>query len=156
MQFDTSVDSSSCRVTLALLLRILRKRDTWGKETLRLWASSLMMKSTWGPRMILETFLLRYNNWWCFCFDDCFCFANWWCFCFGCDRWWVPTVHLVCLFKETHLLALLQDNCLNLVHYAFQHQLSGCVRNITAFWQHLPKPMKSAVLADTNISVKPK
>jgi len=34
-------------------------------------------------------------------------------------------VHLVCLFVKMHLLALLQDNCLNLVCCAFLHKLSG-------------------------------
>jgi len=42
-------------------------------------------------------------------------------------------VHLVCLFMKTHLLALLQDNCLDLVHCAFLRKLSGCMRNITGF-----------------------
>jgi len=46
-------------------------------------------------------------------------------------------VPLVCLFMKTHLLALLQDNCIDLVHCAFLHKLSGCVRNVTAFCQHL-------------------
>ena len=64
-------------------------------------------------------------------------------------------VDLVCLFMKTHLLALLQDNCLDLVHYAFLRKLSGCVRNITAFCQLLLRPIKSAVLADTDISVNP-
>jgi len=81
---------------------------------------------------------------------------NWWCFCFGCDGWRVFTVHLVCLFMKTHLLAVLQDNCLDLVRCAFQRQLSGWVRNITAFSQLLQRPIKSVVLADTDISVKPK
>ena len=65
-------------------------------------------------------------------------------------------VHLVCLFMKTHLLALLQENCLDLVHCAFSCKLSGCVRNITAFCQHLLRPIISAVLADTDISVKSK
>jgi len=64
--------------------------------------------------------------------------------------------HLICLFMKTHLLALLQDNCLDLVLCAFLRKLSGCVRNMTAFCQHLLRPIKSAVLADTDISVKPK
>jgi len=46
-------------------------------------------------------------------------------------------VHLVCLFMKTHLLALLQDNCLDLVHCAFLRKLSGCVSNITVFCQQL-------------------
>jgi len=45
-------------------------------------------------------------------------------------------VHLVCLSMKTHLLTLLQDNCLNLVCCAFLHKLSACMRNITAFCQH--------------------
>jgi len=65
-------------------------------------------------------------------------------------------VHLVCLFMKMHLLALLQDNFLDLVHCAFLRKLSGCVRNITVFCQHLLRPIKSAVLADTDILAKPK
>ena len=64
-----------------------------------------------------------------------------------------------CLFfMKTHLLALLQDNCLHLVRCAFLRKLSGCVRDITAFCQHLlrPMPIKSAILADTDISAKRK
>jgi len=45
-------------------------------------------------------------------------------------------VHLVCLFMKTHLLALPQDNCLDLVRCAFLRKLSACVRNIAAFCQH--------------------
>jgi len=60
-------------------------------------------------------------------------------------------VNLVCLFMKPHLLVLLQDNCLDLLRCAFLRKLSECVRNITAFCQLL-----SAVLADTDISVKPK
>ena len=37
-------------------------------------------------------------------------------------------VHLLCLCKKTHLLALLQDNCLDLLCCAFLHKLSGFVR----------------------------
>jgi len=59
--------------------------------------------------------------------------------------------HLVCLFMKTHLLALLQDNCLDLVCCAFLRKLSACVRNITAFCQHLLRPTK-AILANTDIS----
>jgi len=66
------------------------------------------------------------------------------------------TVHFVCLFMKPHPLALLQDNCLDLVHCAFLRKVSGCVRNITAFCQHLLKPIKSAILADTDILAKPK
>ena len=40
-------------------------------------------------------------------------------------------VHLVWLFMKTHLLALLQDNYLDLVRCAFLCKLSACVRNIT-------------------------
>ena len=65
-------------------------------------------------------------------------------------------VGLVCLFMKTHLLALLQDSCLDLVHCAFWHKLSACMRNITVFYQHLLRLIKSAVLADTDIPVKPK
>jgi len=58
-------------------------------------------------------------------------------------------VHLVCLFIKTHVLVLLQDNCLDLVHCAFLHKLSVCVRNMTAFCQHLLRLRKSSVLPDT-------
>jgi len=51
---------------------------------------------------------------------------------------------------------LLQDNCLDLLCCAFLSKLSGCVRNITAFCQHLLRPIKSAVLADTDTPAKPK
>ena len=64
-------------------------------------------------------------------------------------------VDLVCLLMKTQLLALLQDNCLDWVCCAFLRKLSGCVRSITAFCQHLLRSIKSAVLADTDISVKP-
>ena len=50
-------------------------------------------------------------------------------------------VHLVCLFIKTYLLTLLQDNCFDLVRCAFLHKLSICVRNITAFCQHLLRPI---------------
>jgi len=46
-------------------------------------------------------------------------------------------VYLVCLFMKTHLLVLLQHNCLDLVHCAFSCKLSACVRNITAFCKYL-------------------
>jgi len=65
-------------------------------------------------------------------------------------------VHLVCLFMKPHLLALLQDNCLVLVHCALLRKVSERVRNITVFCQHLLKQIKSAVLADTDILAKPK
>jgi len=65
-------------------------------------------------------------------------------------------VHLAWLFMKTHLLSLLQDNCLDLVRSAFLRKLSACVRNITAFSQHQLRPIKSAVLADADISIKPK
>jgi len=65
-------------------------------------------------------------------------------------------VDLVCLFMKPHLLALLQDNCLDFLDCAFLRKLSGCVRNITAFCQLLLRPIISAVLADTDIFVKPK
>jgi len=64
-------------------------------------------------------------------------------------------VHLACWFMKTHLLALLQDNCRDLVRCAFWHRSSSCVRNITAFHQHLLRPIKSA-MANNNISVKRK
>jgi len=62
--------------------------------------------------------------------------------------------HLACLFMKVHLLVLLQDNCLDLVHCAFFRKLSGCMRNITAFYQHLLQA--DFVLVDTDISVKAK
>jgi len=46
-------------------------------------------------------------------------------------------VHIVCLFMKTHLLALLQDNCPDLLCCTFLHKLSAWVRNITAFCQYL-------------------
>jgi len=50
--------------------------------------------------------------------------------------------HLVGLFMKMHLLTLLQDNCLDLVHCAFLHKLS-------TFCQHLLRLIY-------DISVKPK
>ena len=64
--------------------------------------------------------------------------------------------NLVCLFMKPHLLALLQDNCLDLLNCVFLRELPGCVRNITTFCQHLLRPKKLAVSADTDISVKNK
>jgi len=63
------------------------------------------------------------------------------------------TVHLVCLFMKPHLLALLQDNCLDLVHCTFLRKVCGWVRNITGFCQHLLKPIKSAGIGQANTSV---
>jgi len=54
-------------------------------------------------------------------------------------------VDLVCLFMKMHLVALLRDNCLDLVYCAFLHKLSGCMRNITAFCQYLLRLIKLAV-----------
>jgi len=65
-------------------------------------------------------------------------------------------VHLVCLFMKMHLLALLQDNCHDLLRCAFLCKLSSCVTNTKAFCQHLLRLIKSAILADTDISAKPK
>ena len=53
-------------------------------------------------------------------------------------------VNLVCLFMKPHLLALLSDNCLDLLCCGFLRKLSGCVRNITAFCQLLLRPIISA------------
>jgi len=39
---------------------------------------------------------------------------------------------------------------------AFLRKLSGCVSNMTAFCAHLLKLIKSVVLADTDILLKPK
>ena len=58
--------------------------------------------------------------------------------------------------RKTHMLALLQDNCLDLLHCAFLCKLSACLRNITAFCQDLLRPIISVVLVDTDTSVKPK
>jgi len=57
-------------------------------------------------------------------------------------------VHFVCLFMKT-LLALLEDNWLDLVCCAFLHKLSLCKRNITVFCQHLIRPIKLVILPDT-------
>jgi len=65
-------------------------------------------------------------------------------------------VHLVCLFMKMRLLALLQGTCLDLVCCSFMRKLSACLQNIAAFCQHLLRPIKSAILADTDILVKPK
>jgi len=65
-------------------------------------------------------------------------------------------VHLVCLFIKTHLPSLLQGDCLDLVCYAFLRKLATCLRNITVFCQDLLKPIISAILANTDVSVKPK
>jgi len=46
-------------------------------------------------------------------------------------------VQLVCSLMKTHLLTLLQDNCFDLLCCAFLSKLSGCMRNIIAFCQHL-------------------
>jgi len=47
-------------------------------------------------------------------------------------------VHLVCLFMKTHLLALLQDNCLYLLCCAFLSKLCGCMRDIPYFPANKP------------------
>ena len=52
-------------------------------------------------------------------------------------------------FSKT-AVTFLQDNCLDLLRCAFLHKLSGCMRNIIAFCQHLLRLIKSAILADTN------
>jgi len=65
-------------------------------------------------------------------------------------------VHLVCLFMKTHLLALLQDNCLDLVRCVFLRKLSAWVRNTIEFCQYLLRPIILAILDGTEISVKPK
>jgi len=43
-------------------------------------------------------------------------------------------LNLVCMFMKPHLLALLQDNRLDLLRCVLLRKLSGCVRNITAFF----------------------
>jgi len=60
------------------------------------------------------------------------------------------------LVYENASASVLQDNCLDLVLCAFLRKLSGCVINITVFCQDLLRLIKSAVLANTDISVKPK
>jgi len=50
-------------------------------------------------------------------------------------------VNLVCLFMKLHLLALLWDDCLDLLRCAFLRKLSRCVKNITAFCQHPLRPI---------------
>jgi len=62
-------------------------------------------------------------------------------------------LYLVYLFMETHLLTLLQDNCLELFCCAFLRKLSACVRNIHNSILSTPT---DAILADTDILVKPK
>jgi len=59
-------------------------------------------------------------------------------------------VNLVCLF-ETAPASVVMGYCLNFLHCAFLHKLSGCVRNITAFCQLLLRLIISALLADTDI-----
>jgi len=61
-------------------------------------------------------------------------------------------VHLVCLFMKMHLLvlALLQDNCLDLVRCVFLRKLFVCVRNITAFCQHLLRLIPIYMLVKSN------
>jgi len=64
-------------------------------------------------------------------------------------------VHLVCLFMKMHLLALLQNNCLDLVDCAFLRKLFGCVRNITTFCQHLLRPInRYQYIGETQISAR--
>jgi len=65
-------------------------------------------------------------------------------------------VHVAGFFMKTRLLALLQDNFIDLFRCAFLRKLSGRARNITAFCKPLLRPIKSAVLVDTDISAKPK
>jgi len=71
-----------------------------------------------------------------------------------CASWFILSA---CLLKCS-LLALLQDNCLDLVFCAFLCKLSGCAKNTTALCQYLPRLIliKLAVLADKHISVKAK
>jgi len=47
-----------------------------------------------------------------------------------------------------------QDNCLDLVRCAFLHKLSGCMRNITAFCQHLLSPI-NRYIGKKQISARP-
>jgi len=63
-------------------------------------------------------------------------------------------VHLVCLLTKKHLLALLQDNCFNLLCCAFLRKMSRCMRNISVL--STPTEANKIVLADTDISVKSK
>ena len=57
-------------------------------------------------------------------------------------------VHLVCLLMKTHLLALLRDNCLDLICCAFLCKLSASCQNLLRL-------IKAVILADTDILVKP-
>jgi len=54
-------------------------------------------------------------------------------------------VNLICLFMNR-----ICSRCCKMI------VLSGCMRNVTAFCQHLLRPIKAVVLADTNLSIKPK
>jgi len=68
------------------------------------------------------------------------------------DVW--SMVDLVCFFYE-NAPASISARYLDLVHCAYLHKLSACMRTIIAFYQHLLRLIiKSAVLAD--ILVKPK
>jgi len=49
---------------------------------------------------------------------------------FGCDSHALWFILSASLFMKMHLFALPYDNCSDLVCCAFQHKLSGCVRNI--------------------------
>jgi len=60
------------------------------------------------------------------------------------------------LVYENAPASVVADNCLDLLRCALLHKLSACVRNRTAFCKHLLRPIKSAVLADSDISIKPK
>jgi len=49
--------------------------------------------------------------------------------------WWLMHasgfILSACFFMKTHLIALLQDNCLDLIRCAFKHKLPGCMTNIS-------------------------
>ena len=55
-------------------------------------------------------------------------------------------VHLVYLFMKTHLLALLQAHCFDLVRCASLLKMSGCVRNETAQWRSVSDLTTHAIL----------
>jgi len=58
---------------------------------------------------------------------------------------------LSCLLVYENAPASTAARCHDLLRCAFLRKLSGCVRNITAFCQHLLRPIKSIVLADSDI-----
>jgi len=64
-------------------------------------------------------------------------------------------VDLVCVFMKTYLVALLQDNCLDLVHCAFLRQVVYICEEYNSILSTPTKADLINLLANTNISVKP-